>query len=183
VETASRDSRTFGHRNRSLLAHVAHEAGLSLAPIVSAWVGPKFEKLGARTCEDQREMWTRGKLQTVVVTTGLFLSGSIGSGFTANKTFAQLNAEKIRNRIIGRVIEEDVDRHWAFHFQQGGLLDSREMLKKLNGRWEIQGDRLCFALKGEEMVCYGVWVLGTRVWLRTGTRDLDGTIENYKGSW
>jgi hypothetical protein len=162
VEATSRDSRTVGRRDLSLLAHVAHEAGLSLGPIVRATQSSRNWAADMRaTLEDQREMWTRGKLQTVVVTTGLFISGSIGIGFTASKTFTQLNADKIRNQIIGRVIEEEVDRHWAFYFQQGGLLDTREMLKKLNGRWEIQGDRLCFALKGEEMVCYGVWVLGT----------------------
>ena len=90
---------------------------------------------------------------------------------------------KYEIELLERFLEEEVERHWAFHFRQGGLLDTREMLKKLNGRWEIQGDRLCFALIDEEMVCYEVWLSGTRARLRTGARGLDGTIENYEGNW
>lgn len=115
----------------------------------------------------------------------LLLGGLATLGVAKAEDFRRLGAEEIQSRIIGRVIEEDVARHWAFYFRQGGLLSLRDLGKVSSGRWEMQSSALCIAAAADEkMKCYEVWYSSAHVRLRTeGMLDVYGTIETFDGSW
>jgi hypothetical protein len=128
-------------------------------------------------------MWSQ-RSQKIITLTAMLLSGPMALDCAAADNFKLLNEREIHSRIIGKIVEEEVDRHWSFHFLQGGSLETRDMAKKGNGRWIIQGKQLCFGQTDEQMQCYGVWLSRTHVRLRTvGGVDLHGTIEKYKGIW
>ena len=94
------------------------------------------------------------------------------------QNFILLTAAQIRDRIVGRVIAEEIDRHWTFGFGKDGLLDTLEMGTRSKGRWEIEENRLCFGGHNEDLRCYEVWLSGSRVRLRrSGMLDLEGMIE------
>jgi hypothetical protein len=100
---------------------------------------------------------------------------------TRAEDFIVLSAGQIRHRIVGHAIVEEIDRHWTFNFRRGGPLDTLEMGVRSTGRWEIQGNRLCFGGIKEDFRCYEVWLFGSHVRLRrSGILDLEGTIESQR---
>ncbi len=103
------------------------------------------------------------------------LALSFAGEANAAETLRRLGAKEIRAKIAGQVLTDQV--HWSRTFQRNGTLASIDMGEERTGRWEIQGNRLCFASrKAEPLECYEVLAAGNEIHLRR-----DGAPDDFVG--
>ena len=103
-----------------------------------------------------------GKMRLLIAAV---LTSAIAAPASAEEKFAQLKAQQIRARVIGKDITDGV--HWSEYYRKDGALVSVDMGTQRTGTWKIQGDKLCKTDgKNKQLTCYEVWMSGDNISLR-----------------
>ena len=55
-----------------------------------------------------------------------------------------LTGKEIRHRLIGKVISDGA--HWHYYLKPNGAIDGEEINRRRNGRWHLEGNRLCIVI-------------------------------------
>lgn len=56
-----------------------------------------------------------------------------------------LNADEVRRTVVGKAITDGT--HWRYHLKPDGAIDAFEMGRARQGRWHLDGNRLCIAIQ------------------------------------
>src|SRR5262245_5405060 len=121
-----------------------------------------------------------GKMRLLIAAA---LTIAIAAPASAEEKFAQLKAQQIRARVIGKDITDGV--HWSEYYRKDGALISVDMGTKRTGTWKIQGNKLCKSDgKNKELTCYEVWMSGDNISLRLNKDDnyFVGVVEKHGGN-
>src|SRR5262245_19375844 len=103
-----------------------------------------------------------GKMRLLIAAA---LTIAIAAPGSAEENFAQLKAQQIRARVVGKDITDGV--HWSEYYRKDGALVSVDMGTQQTGTWKIQGDMLCKSDgKNKQLTCYEVWMSGDNISLR-----------------
>src|SRR6266540_3289298 len=76
-----------------------------------------------------------------------------------------LQREQIRARLVGKLLSDRV--HWSRRLRGDGTMQMTDMGKTGNGRWKLDGNKLCFGRAQEAFDCYEVWTSGAELRLRS----------------
>lgn len=68
----------------------------------------------------------------------------IATATLAETKLRKLNAGEVRQTLIGKVISDGY--HWRYHLKENGSIDGSEMGRPRNGRWHLEGSRLCIVI-------------------------------------
>ncbi|MGO4668190.1 hypothetical protein [Bosea sp. 2RAB26] len=79
------------------------------------------------------------------------------------KGFRRIHGTAIERLMSGKEFSDGV--HWRYSFQPGGNLTEYAMSRRLDLRWFVKGDALCWqSARGED--CFEVWTSSTTLQLQ-----------------
>jgi len=79
---------------------------------------------------------------------------TIGAGWAAAEKSKRLSGSQIRAKFIGMQLTDEV--HWREVYERDGMLRSYSMGRKQIGKWRVDKDELCLALRGPDGGCFPV---------------------------
>ena len=71
-----------------------------------------------------------------------------------------LQREQIRAKLVGKLLTDRV--HWSRRLRGDGTMQMTEG-KTGNGRWQLEGNKLCLGRAQEAFDCYEVWASGAEL--------------------